>query len=390
MNPVFPARRRAEQFSSMVEDPSTRLSDTGSTYADLAPLAGLVAELRSTPTPEARPEFVSGLRGRLMLAAETALVPGAPRPVEARTQTARPAPRRTARDRRLAVAVGGFALVSASASMSVAAQTALPGDTLYPLKRALENVHEGAQRDADDKGVAMLGNASSRLDEVDRLTRTGEQDADVIAQTLQDFSDQASEASAVLLDDYAETGRLSSIEELQTFTETSLDALHRLEGLVPDEARASLIAATRVLDQISQEAFSACPSCGVLPLLDSAVRSVGISPLFEDVLEAAPPAPAPTPPAERPSRPTRQQPPSRAADADPVQVASPEQAPEGEGTTPPRLAPDPRPADDGEQPLDGIGGLVTGLDDPLGDLLAGTGEAVSEQLPTNAPATPQQ
>jgi hypothetical protein len=201
MNPVFPARRRAEQFSSMVEDASTAGPDTAGTTgrdAELLPLVGLVTTLRATAPPEARPEFVSDLRSRLLLAAETALAPDTAAQVEART---RPAPRRTARERRLAVAVGGFALVSASASMSVAAQTALPGDTLYPLKRALENVHETALRSPDDKGATMLDNASGRLDEVDELSRSDGQDAEVISATLDDFADQAVAASGVLLDD---------------------------------------------------------------------------------------------------------------------------------------------------------------------------------------------
>ncbi|MDO9455473.1 DUF5667 domain-containing protein, partial [Nocardioides sp.] len=277
MNPVFPARKRAEEFSSLVEDPSTtELRDTGR-YAELVPLVALVASLRNEPAPEPRPAFVSDLRSRLMLAAETALVPDTPRQLEARRQ---PAPRRTGRERRLAVAIGGFALVSASASMSVAAQTALPGDTLYPLKRALEDVHETALRSADDKGATMLDNASGRLHEVDELSRTDGQDAEVIAATLDDFADQAVAASGVLLEDYEQTGRLSSIDELRTFAASSLEVLQQLQSMVPVAARASLDLAADVLDEIERQAVTLCKVCAPLPsLVDAVATAADLGPL---------------------------------------------------------------------------------------------------------------
>jgi hypothetical protein len=305
MNPVLPARKRAEQFSSMVEGSSTTQPDAGP-YADLVPLVGLVTSLRSTPPVEPRPEFVAGLRERLMLAAETALVPDTADQAEARRQ---PPARRTARERRLAVAVGGFALVSASASMSVAAQTALPGDTLYPLKRALEDVHENVLRDADDKGATMLDNASSRLDEVDELSRGGSQEPDVIAQTLQDFSDQAVEASGVLIDDFERTGRPSSIEELRTFTASSLDVLQQLRSVVPAEVRADLVQAAAVLDEIDRRARSLCPQCSDLPAVDEiSTAAATLGPLYSALVD--PPAAKATPaapdakPATKPRKPS--------------------------------------------------------------------------------------
>jgi len=70
MTPVFGARRRAEEFHSLVEDTSTGgLHDAR--YADFL---DIVASLRDTPAAQPRPEFVSGLRERLMIEAETVLV----------------------------------------------------------------------------------------------------------------------------------------------------------------------------------------------------------------------------------------------------------------------------------------------------------------------------
>jgi hypothetical protein len=378
MNPVFGARRRADEFSSMVEGSSTdQLHDAGRYDAELAPLVGLVTSLRSTPAPEARPEFVSDLRSRLMLAAETTLAPDTAAQSESRRAAA---PRRTARERRLAVAVGGFALVSASASMSFAAQSALPGDTLYPLKRALENVHESVLRDPDSRGATILGNASSRLDEVDQLTRTGEQDPAVISRTLEDFTTQAVEASGLLLGDYEQTGQESSIQELQTFTSESLDALQRLQGIVPVEARGSLVAATRVLDRISAQVERLCPACAdVLPRLDDALSAADLGPLYDKIITSAP---KPVPSAGAQPGESRQAPRKPTATADPAPVTQQTGEPEVEEPEQPGLPTGPGGTGPGNPNggNDPLGEVVTGLGDPLGDLLTGVGELAEDLL----------
>lgn len=382
MNPVFPARRRAEEFSSMVEAPSSTQLRTGpdSEHPDLLPLVGLVTSLRSTPAPEARPEFVSDLRSRLMLAAETALAPDSTQQLAARRS---PAQRRTSRERRLAVAVGGFALVSASASMSVAAQTALPGDTLYPLKRGIENVHESVLHDADDKGATMLDNASGRLDEVDELSRHGDQDADVIAQTLQDFTSQAVEASDLLLSDYADTGRTSSIKELRSFTVTSLQALERLQGIIPIEVRTTLMEATRVLDDIDRQVLSACPSCGTAAPAIAPVRAGDVGPIYDELLDELSSLPR-TPEPE--TAPQQQTPPPATSSG---QKVPPMKEPSGEPTvaepSEPGLPTGPSGNGGNPPPASDLGTILTGLGDPVGDLLTGVQQTVDQVLPGTKP-----
>lgn len=382
MNPVFPARKRAEEFSSMVEDSSITQLRTGpdSKHADLLPLVGLVTSLRSTPAPEARPEFVSDLRSRLMLAAETALAPDSTQQLAARRT---PAQRRTSRERRLAVAVGGFALVSASASMSVAAQTALPGDTLYPLKRALENAHENVLHDADDKGTTMLDNASGRLDEVDELSRSGGEDADVIAQTLQDFTSQAVEASDLLLSDYADTGRVSSIKELRSFTAASLQSLKRLEGLVPIAVRTTLIEAARVLDDIDRQVLSACPTCGTAAPAIAPVRAGDVGPIYDELLEELSSLPETI---TQPTAPQQQTPPPASSSGQKVPpINEPSSEPTAEEPGEPVLPTGPS-GNDGKPPATSdLGTIVTGLGDPVGDLLTGVQQTVEQILPGTKP-----
>jgi len=256
MSPVFAARRRAEEFQALVEGTSTsRGSD-----ARLAEFLEVVESLRETVPVTARPEFISELREQLLDEARTQARIGQGAEVAARLTVNRTAGARR-RERRLTVAIGGLAIVGATTGMSVAAQSALPGDPLYPLKRAIENAQTGVQTNENAKGKTLLDNAAGRLEEVDELSRQSD-DAEAIADTLQTFTAQASEASELLLADYAETGKKDSVERLRNFTTDSMTTLDGLETVVPEDARASLIQAAQTLSAIDMEALIACPSCG--------------------------------------------------------------------------------------------------------------------------------
>ena len=257
MTPVFGARRRAEEFHSLVEDPSTGgLHDAR--YADFLEI---VASLRDAPAAQPRPEFVADLREQLMTAADTVLV--AVDDESRLTLPSRQRTRRPARDRRIAAAAAGVAIVGATTSMAMAAQSALPGDALYPLKQLIEGAQTGIAVNEADKGATLLENASGRLAEITALSRDGRlEDGEAIADTLNTFTRQSIEASDLLLTDYAATGDESSIAELRDFTGESMQTLAELESVVPDQARDELLRAARILTQIDAQAQQACPSCG--------------------------------------------------------------------------------------------------------------------------------
>ena len=140
--------------------------------ATISDLLEVVSSLRSVPEPLARPEFVADLRERLMLAAATELTP-VPASARERDDVARLTikPVRTRRERRVGIALGAVAILGATTSMAVASQGAIPGDALYPVKRAIENTQAGFSVGDDSKGETVLGNASTRLDEVGKLTK---------------------------------------------------------------------------------------------------------------------------------------------------------------------------------------------------------------------------
>lgn len=258
MSSLHPARRSAERFNSLLQ------GERGVADARDAELLELIGALQSVPRVEARPDFVSDLRAQLMAAAETALVPDSPAALVDDLADRLTVRTKTPRERRLAVALGGFAIVGATTSMAVAAQSALPGDVLYPLKRAMENAEAGFSVADDAKGTTILENASGRLDEVDQLTRDGDADAQTVSQTLQTFADQATEASELLIADYEATGSEDSINELRDFTSTSIQALATLESVIPAAAEQALVDAAQVLWQIDSLAADLCPVCDSL------------------------------------------------------------------------------------------------------------------------------
>lgn len=257
MSPVYASKRRADEFQSLVEHQG--LSEAAETQ--LGDLLRLVESLRGIEPVMPRADFSTSLRERLMTAAETELVPGSPA-----AKLAMP-PRRTKRERRIASAVGGLALVGATTGLAAAAQTALPGDPLYPLKRAIENAQTGLTMGDQAKGATLLSNAQDRLDELTKLTARGDDQA-AMSQTLTDFTDQATQASDLLLADYAQSGHASSIAELRDFTATSLDSLADLAPQVDGDAHDALIHAASVLTQIDAAAERACPTCGGAGITD--------------------------------------------------------------------------------------------------------------------------
>jgi hypothetical protein len=209
------------------------------------------------PEVSARPDFVADLRERLMAEADTALV-------AATTPDRLALPTRTRpRDRRLAVVLGGAALVGATTTVAVAAQTALPGESLYGVKQAMESVQVRLASDDAERGRALLGSAERRLDELEALTEQDPAGAGtLVPDTLDDFGRQAGEGGADLLDAYRETGDRALAEEVRAFAADGIDRLDRLESSLPPSARDELLAAGRQLADLDAAAAATCPVCG--------------------------------------------------------------------------------------------------------------------------------
>jgi hypothetical protein len=156
--------------------------------------------------------------------------------------------------------------------MAVASQGAIPGDTLYPVKRAIENTQAGFSVGDDSKGETVLRNASTRLDEVGKLAQQDSPDPQLVTHTINDFTEQFTDGSNLLLDDYETNGNQGSIGQIHNNAEDSMGALAELDDLIPSgggtstdgwsAAHDALLDAAQTVFSIDAQAANLCPDCG--------------------------------------------------------------------------------------------------------------------------------
>lgn len=347
MSSVFTARRRAEQFDALVGDPT---AGGDARYADLLEVVGA---LRAVPAPSPRPDFSASLRERLMAEADTVLLPR-DRAVERRLTV--PARTGEKRDRRLAVAAGALAMVGATATVAVAAQSALPGDALYPVKRALEDAQAGVSVGEAAKGAALLDIAAGRLEEVSALAQRGTpEDTAAVPGTLDTFVDQVRDAAALMLEDYEKTGDTSGVEKLRDFTGASMAALQQIDGLLPSSVREELQRAAEVLAEVDALAREICPDCGGAGVAQIPPSLLTAAQRLQDVVVAPPASVSTVRPegrTERGSKGTT----TRAGNGGKTVTPPTEPAPEP--------TPEPAPPVTGEEIEEGVGGLIGDLGAP--------------------------
>ncbi len=254
MTSAFSVRRRADEFEALLSrGPDSPLSDREA--AQFAALVAVVADLRAVPQVTPRPEFVSSLRESLMAEADTVLVrqPAAPQRL-AMPATTRP------RDRRVATLLGGAALIGATATMAVAAQTSLPGESLYGVKRGIESAQVQLAGDDAARGRTLLAQASTRLTELEELS-AGDGAEQLIPDTLDTFTEQSGEGVRSLLTAYSASGSDADVQVAREFTSTSMDRLEALQSELPSSASDELLAAGRTLTDLDTEISTACGLC---------------------------------------------------------------------------------------------------------------------------------
>lgn len=253
MSPAF-RHSRAEKFDALV--------DSGQTSEQFADLLALVGSLREVAPVEPRAAFAAGLREQLMAAAPAAMATAARDHAVPR----KAAPRRR-HERRISVAIGAVAIVGATTASALASSSALPGDTLYPIKRAIETIQTEVTVGDQAKGATVLSQAGDRLDEVKKLQAKGADPAD-LKQALDAYASQATQASQLLLGAYKSHGDATNIAQLQAFTDEGMRTLSGLVGVLPPGLDGALANATQTLLDIVHNASQACPTCnlGVLEI----------------------------------------------------------------------------------------------------------------------------
>jgi hypothetical protein len=253
MTPLISARR-AEEFARVVDGSGADVADR---YADLTACVDL---LRTQETPAARPEFVADLRTRLMAAADTVLTP-------VREAQARPAnvvtlsPGARRHHRRLAAAAAAFVVIGGTAGVAAAAENSLPGDPLYPLKRGIESAQVSLNSSDAAKGHDLIGQASTRLHEVDSLMSHGESTSR-ITQTLASFQRSATSGADLLFLAYQRDSDPADLAALRGTFEQQTARLDDLAKLAPPTAQPDFAAAKALIADLDQQARVLCGNCG--------------------------------------------------------------------------------------------------------------------------------
>ena len=242
MTIVTPARRRqADDLQSLLD------GGRASSPASAAGLADLVSLARALSPVEHAPDdaFRAALRDRLVTEAAARVTP----PV---VPAARARPSAPSRLRQL-VATVAVASVVAGVGAAAASTRALPGDTLYGLKRQIEAGQLALARGDLGHGRELLEQADARLTEAERLT-AGEDGSDpatraLVGQALREMAADVTAGAADLTEAYEETGDAQAMILLDRFV---LDQRERLQDLL-DLLDPSLRPLARALaDQMAQ------------------------------------------------------------------------------------------------------------------------------------------
>jgi hypothetical protein len=271
MSDLHRARARAETFAHAVDHGprhSSRLSDD----PELLEAVELVGRLRTAGAVAPRPEFSAELRHRLLEQAAARAATTTPTVVRSTPDSADdPPPReddasvtdirhRHGRRIRLVASTAALVLLGGGIGSAAAAQQAMPGDTLYGMKRSIENVSTNVSVGDDSRGRRDLEHAMTRLSEVRALVDDGG-DVGTINSTLGDFSVQARKGVSRLVASYQQDEDASSITAVTTFITSARQAIGELAPKLPPESLKAAVEALATIEQLAQHTTVACPKC---------------------------------------------------------------------------------------------------------------------------------
>ncbi|MEU6578805.1 DUF5667 domain-containing protein [Streptomyces sp. NPDC046805] len=282
------AHRRANAFAQDLEEQSDRdtaaersegpgAAAAAAQRTERNELLDLAAGLGALPKPQLDPEVKVVQRAQLMAAMEAMLQEGTagaamdPAVPEQRSHRSRGAHRASPLSKlrprsRLTkgLAAGGLSVgVAAGAFGGVAAASsgALPGDSLYGLKRGIEDFKLNHLSGGDsERGRLYLDQASTRLNEARRLMdrdRGGHLDHESLGEirhTLSGMRNDVSEGHRLLHEAYErDPGSLGPIQTLSTFSQSHRKAWGALRDKLPMQLGDVSDEVSSVFDAIDQE-----------------------------------------------------------------------------------------------------------------------------------------
>ena len=266
--------KRAEEFADAVEAMLAGVATAPPAAGDTA-LLELVGALRSVPEPTPRPEFTLALRQQLVAEA-AALAATGPVVVSsggrvtgplAGSSTAFRGRRSGPRHGRLVAAATALVALGGTAGVASVSQQALPGDPLYPVKRAIEGAELRLSTSDGGRGRDLLHQASHRLEEVEALLPGGGSPlppavAATLPATVEAFEIQAVQGSHLLLDAFEVDRDPEVVVEVRTFASQSLGTLTGLAAVAPADVDDELAGAAIALQAVDARALALCGECG--------------------------------------------------------------------------------------------------------------------------------
>jgi len=386
-------RRRAERFAQLLDEASGgRRQHLRSPLDDeLAELVALRHELVSRgPGPDIDQEFRTGLRAMLVATAEREGIgrtaqpepdPPAPRrsrravpPTGQAPAPASPTPRPARGPRaRIAVLAGVAVGAVAFTGMSTASEGAVPGDPLYGVKRSTERAQLALASSDVGRGQLYLDFARTRLAEAHAL-------ASDLDRVLDDMDRDTRHGVQLLTAAAVNRQDPTALEVVDAFTTSQRDALAELAGHVTGADRNRLTSSLGLLDAIEDrtgELRQSLQECAA----PSATSIDSLGPVPDECVALPPPsalafgrerANRPADPARQPSsQPNGSGAVAQPSPAEPTGTAKPltTAGPTGEADRP-SLPAGPQPGDGPTEP-EADGGLLTGLNRLLGNLLGG-------------------
>ncbi|MFD9073337.1 DUF5667 domain-containing protein [Streptomyces lasiicapitis] len=289
------AHRRANAFAQALEEHSDQDPAAEQPEDPAAPPAGARAEsappgpaerdrmlaladgLARLPAPQLDPEVKVVQRAQLVAAMEAMLAEGtaagegtSPSVPEQRSRKGAKGSHRASPLRKLkprtrlskGIAAGGLTVgVAAGAFGGVAAASsdALPGDSLYGLKRGMEDLKLGMADSDTDRGQIYLDQASTRLNEARRLmerARSGHLDHESVGEVrraLSGMRHDAAEGHRLLLEAYERDGSLGPIQALSAFTQSHRGSWSALRDKLPVQLGDVGEQVSSVFDAMEQE-----------------------------------------------------------------------------------------------------------------------------------------
>ncbi|MBV9025160.1 MAG: hypothetical protein JO362_15530 [Streptomycetaceae bacterium] len=277
------AHRRANAFAQALEGSGERVTHAADRHAGPTQerLLAMANALANIPKPDLAPEVKTIQRAQLIAAMETAIADGTLEPSNRLPEQRKgPGAHRAVSLRRLRprsrwsrrLAAGGLTVGVAAGALggvATASTNALPGDTLYGLKRGMEDLRLGMAGGDADRGKVLLDMASTRMQEALRLMergRSGPLDADSVREVgnaLFGMRKEATEGHQLLSGAYQRNGSLTSIEVLSDFNRTNSRTWGKLRRQLPPQLHDAGAEVTSVLDAIEREV---APLQSLLPL----------------------------------------------------------------------------------------------------------------------------